>query len=174
VLFRYQHLLACRTSTDLNEEQRKKLQTPYHVAFQEVTFNLAFAAASRASQTAQNAEEFFGNRIAMVYAKLKKFTGPAERLWDAIKEHNQGAGHWMSSYAPGEPVDHPPLQAADIWAYSLGHLQEKQDRGKPEARIAFQVFLRSTYLSQGLGHKSFTFFDRREMLLRLGELPEME
>ncbi|HZQ22547.1 MAG TPA: hypothetical protein VFA89_07075, partial [Terriglobales bacterium] len=82
--------------------------------------------------------------------------------------------NWMGSYTPGEPADYPPLQVADIWAYSLGHLQEKQDIGKAEAKTAFQVFLRSTYLSQGLGHKYFTFFDRRELLLRLGELPEME
>jgi hypothetical protein len=29
-------------------------------------------------------------------------------------------------------------------------------------------------LNQGLGHNFFTFFDRREMLMRLGELPAME
>jgi hypothetical protein len=137
-----------------------------------VTFQLASAAANRALQTAQQAEEFFGNRIAMVYAKLKKFTGPAEELWHLIKEYNAGAGNWMSSYTPGEPADYPPLQAADIWAYSLGVCQEKQGKAREEAKIAFNAFLHATYLSQGLGHKFFTFFDRKEMLLRLGEFPQ--
>jgi hypothetical protein len=158
----------------LTKDQRDKLVSPYHVAFQEVTFNLAFAAANRALKTSQQAEEFFGNRIAMVYAKLKKFTGPAEELWEAIKKHNVAAGNWMSSYTPGEPADYPPLQAADILAYSLGHLQEKQKQAKDEARMAFNVFVNATFLTQNLGHTHFTFFDRKEMLLRLGELPEME
>ena len=156
----------------LNESQRKKLQSTYHVAFQEVTFNLGFAAANRALQTAKQAEDFFNSRIAMVYAKLKKFTGPAEMLWDAIKEHN-ATGLWMGSYSAGEPADLVPLQVADIFAYSLGHIKEKQKAAKEEARIAFKTFLHATYLNQGLGHRFFTFFDRRELLLRLGELPEM-
>lgn len=165
--------VSLRDFNGLNREQQKKLQSPYHVAFQEVTFNLASAAANRALQSAQRAEEFFSNRITMVYAKLQKITGPAEKLWDAIKQHNVAAGNWMDSYTTGEPADLPPLQAADIWAYSLGHMQERQRAAKEEARLAFTVMLHATYLSQGLGHKCFTFFDRKEMLLRLGELPEM-
>jgi Protein of unknown function (DUF3800) len=158
----------------LTEEQQEKLQSPYHIAFQEVTFNLASAAANRALQTAQRAEEFFGNQISMTYAKLKKVTGPAEELWNAIKEHNPGAGHWMGSYTVGEPIDFPPLQTADIWAYTIGHMQEKQKTAKEEAQIAFRFFLNATFRNQSLGNKYFTFFDRKEMLLRLGELPEME
>lgn len=165
--------VSLRDFNGLTEEQRTKLQSPYHIAFQEVTFNLAFAAANRALQTATAREEFFGNRIAMVYAKLRKFTGPAEKLWDAIKEHNIAAGNWMSSYTPAEPADYPPLQVADILAYCLGHIQEKQKAAKEEAKMAFDVFLHATYLNQGLGHKFFTFFDRKEMLLRLGELTEV-
>ncbi len=110
----------------------------------------------------------------MVYAKLKKFTGPAAELWDAIKQHNPAVGNRMSSYASDEPADYPPLQAADLWAYSLGHKQEKQSLAKEEAQIGFRFFLKATHITQGLGHKFFTFFDRKEMLLRLGELPEME
>ncbi|HVB54906.1 MAG TPA: DUF3800 domain-containing protein [Candidatus Acidoferrales bacterium] len=166
--------VSLRDFNSLRDEHRSQLKNPYDVAFQEVTFNLAAAAANRALQTAQEREEFFGNRIAMVYAKLKKFTGPAEKLWDAIKEFNPGVGNWMSSYTPGEPADYPPLQVADIWAYTLGHLQEKQQSGKEEARIAFKTFVHATFLNQGLGHNYFTFFDRREILSRLGQLPEME
>lgn len=153
-------------------DQRKKLVSPYHVCFQEVTFNLAFAAAKKALQSAKCREEFFDNRVSMVYAKLKKFTGPAEELWNAVKQHNPQAGNWMSSYTPGEPAHHPPLQAADIYAYSLGHMIEHKPPKKTEAETAFQFFVDLTFDSQKLGHKFFTRFDRNEMLMRLGEAPE--
>src|SRR5438874_13337456 len=74
----------------------------------------------------------------------------------------------------GEPTDFPPLQAADIWAYTIGHMQEKQKTAKEEAQIAFRFFLNATFRNQSLGNKYFTFFDRKEMMLRLGELPEMK
>ena len=153
-------------------DQRKKLVSPYHVCFQEVTFNLAFAAANKALQSAKSREEFFDNRVSMVYAKLKKFTGPAEELWNAVRQHNPQAGNWMSSYAPGEPADHPPLQAADIYAYSLGHMIEHKPPKKTEAETAFNFFVDLTFDSQKLGHKFFTRFDRNEMLMRLGEASE--
>ena len=156
----------------LDESQRQKLGTPYHIAFQQVTFDIASAAANKALQTAKQREEFFDNRVAMVYAKLKKFTGPAETLWNAIKEYNPTAGNWMSSYTPGEPADYPPLQAADIWAYSLGHLLEHRPPKKIEAKIAADFFVEATYLNQQLGYRFFTRFDRQEMLLRLGEISE--
>lgn len=175
--------VSLRDFNSLTPAQQTQLVSPYHVAFQEVTFNIAFAAANCALQTAKEGEEFFGNRVAMVYAKLRKFTGPAGELWDAIKDaHAQaelasgvpfpGAGHWMGSYTPAEPADFPPLQAADIWAYSLGHRSEKAlGVPKEEAVMASDFFVKATFLSQGLGYKFYTFFDRKEMLLRLGELP---
>jgi hypothetical protein len=147
----------------LTEVQREKLESPYHVAFQEVTFNIAFATANKGLQTAKQVEDFFGNRVAMTYAKLKKVTGPAEKLWEAIKAGNPAAGNWMSSYAVAEPFDTPPLQAIDIWAYSLGHMQEYHPPKRIEARIAFDFFVHSTFQNQNLGHKFFTFFDRKEM-----------
>jgi hypothetical protein len=156
----------------LTEDQRNKLVSPYHTAFQEVTFNLAFAAANKALQSAKTTDQFFGNTVAMVYAKLKKFTGPAEELWDAVKLHNRAAGNWMGSFTSGEPTDHPALQAADIWAYSLGHMIEHKPPKKVEADIAFEFFVSLTWDNQKLGHKFFTRFDRNEMLMRLGEVPK--
>ena len=156
----------------LTDDQRRKLESPYHVAFQEVTFNIASAAANKALQTAKQAEDFFDNRVAMLYAKLKKFTGPAELLWNAIKKHNPAAGNWMSSYTPAEPREYPPLQAADIWAYSLGHMQEHHPPKKREAVRAFDFFVNLTFINQNLGHNFFTFFDREKLLSVLGEPPE--
>src|SRR5258708_10023947 len=77
-----------------------------------------------------------------------------------------------SSYTPGEPADHPPLQAADIYAYSLGHMIEHKPPKKTEAETAFNFFVDLTFDSQKLGHKFFTRFDRNAMLMRLGEAPE--
>jgi hypothetical protein len=159
---------------ELTEDQRTRLVSPYHIAFQEVTFNIAFAAANKAMQSAKSTQEFFGNRAAMVYAKLKKFTGPAKQLWDAIKEFNPAAGNWMSSYTPGEPSDYPPLQAADMWAYSLGHMIEHKPPKKKEAEIAFNFFVHAaTSPDQALGHRFYTHFDRNELLTRLGETPKL-
>jgi hypothetical protein len=132
-----------------------------------VTLNLAFAASNKALLTATEPEESLANKVAMVYAKLRKFTGPAEELWNAIKEHNL-SGHWMSSYTPGDPKDYPALQAADIWAYSLGHVHEHQPPKKQEAKIAFDFFMDAASFGYELGHRFYTFFDRKEMLTRLG------
>ncbi len=136
-----------------------------------MTFNLALAAANKALQSAHNREEFFGNHVEMFYAKLKKYTGPAEELWNAVKKHNVSAGNWMGSYTPAEPADLPPLQVTDIWAYSLGHMIEHKPPKKVEAETTFRFFVQLTFDSQKLGHKFFTRFDRNEMLLRLGEAP---
>ena len=76
----------------------------------------------------------------MVYAKFRGFTGPARDLWDAIKRVNM-FGHWMDFYTVGDPLEFPPLQAADIWAYSIGNLGEQRESAKPEAARALQVFV---------------------------------
>lgn len=165
----------------LTKEQQKGLVSPYHVAFQEVTFSIAFATANKALQSAETALEFFGNKVEMVYAKLKKFTGPARELWNVIKDAHAenspgaglpGVGHWMRSYTPGDPSDHLPLQVADIWAYSLGRMIQQRGRRArpiPEAQLAFDFFVKATHQSQHFGHKHYTHFDRNEMLIRLGE-----
>jgi hypothetical protein len=70
----------------LSGPQQKKLVSPYHIAFQEVTFNLALATANKALQSAKSADEFFKNRVNMVYARLRGFAGPAGELWNASKQ----------------------------------------------------------------------------------------
>jgi hypothetical protein len=142
---------------NLSESQKSRLRSPYFVAFQEVTYNMAFATALLGPQ----------ERVSMVYAKLKKFTGPAEGLWNAIKEANL-VGHSMAIYTPAEPLQAVPLQAADIWAYSLGHHGEHNPPKKKEAHFAYQRFV-SMALSNVDGPKFFTYFDRAQLLAKLGE-----
>lgn len=165
--------ISLRDFNGLTELQRGRLVSPYHVVFQQVTFDIGFAVVNKALQTAKQREDFVQNRVAMVYAKLKKYTGPAEELWNAVKEHNF-TGQWMSSFTIGEPADYPPLQAADILAYSLGHMQEHHPPKKTEAVIAFDFFVDMTFASQHLGHAFFTFFDRNRLLTSLGEMPDMD
>jgi hypothetical protein len=154
---------------NLPDYNRKALGLPYYVAFQEVTANMAFAFTSLAMSSAKSEEELYCSGVSMVYAKLKKFTGPGRELWNQIKEANM-FGHWMSSYIPGAPIDHPPLQAADIWAYSLGRMGEHGRPIKEEAELAFNFFGELAFAAaRKHGGRFFSLMDKQEMLDRQGE-----
>jgi hypothetical protein len=169
----------------LTNEQKTLCRSPYYLAFQAVTSNMGFAAASidldQKLTAAKRAvlmnlsidpkEVNTTATVSMVYAKLKKFTGPAEELWNAIKDTNV-FGAWMSSYTPGEPKDYPPLQAADIWAYSLGHFGEHNPPKKEEAKLALSFFVdRAMQCTHGAHW--FTFLDREQILINIGRLNEI-
>jgi len=172
----------------LTSDQQSVCKGPYYLAFQAVTSNMGFAVASmdlsmevakaKADWGAANAglpvDETYipsPSKVSMVYAKLKGFTGPAEELWNAIKNVNM-FGLWMSSYTPGDPADYPPLQAADIWAYSLGHMGEHQPPKTTEAETAIKLFvtqaMRATH-----GHHWFTYLDRAQILIRIGQFNDI-
>lgn len=126
---------------NLGDSQRERLRTPYFVAFQQVTYDIAFATALVGPQ----------EKVSMVYAKLKKFTGLAEELWNATKKANL-VGYWMDKYTPAEPLQARPLQAPK----------------KKEAQLAYQRLV-SMALTNVEGPKFFTYFDRRHLLEKLGE-----
>jgi Protein of unknown function (DUF3800) len=156
---------------ELTENQKTKFgNSPYYLAFQEVTANIVWASINASlSEMTEKPDSFVGG-ISMVYAQLKKFTGPAEGLWDTMKERSP-LGHWMSSYTRGDPKDFPPLQAADIWAYSLGRLGEFQPSGKIEADIAFDFFGNlASQAAEKHGHPFFSLLDKRQILIRLGKV----
>jgi hypothetical protein len=168
---------------ELTIEQQRMCRDPYYLAFQAVTSNLGFAVGSKdlglkvekarldviAEQMGLPIEEYdyvSPASVSMVYAKFRGFTGPARELWDAIRRANM-FGHWMGSYTVGEPLEHPPLQAADIWAYSIGNVGERRESAKPEAGRALQVCTKLAMKAQH-GHHWFTLFDRTEILRRIG------
>jgi len=130
---------------------------PYHVAFQTVTHEMAFAGALMS---------YPPEPISMVYARLKGYTGKAMQLWDAIKEYNL-YGLWMGSFTPGDPKDYSQLQAADLWAYELGAYWHDKNRW------AFQEIVRHALKMAG-GHRFFQLCDKKFMLGALGELDETE
>lgn len=168
----------------LTSAQQSACKSPYYLAFQAVTSNMGFAAASiDLSMKREKAEKAISDNlpmdeadyvspatVSMVYAKLRKFTGLAEELWNGIKDANM-FGHWMSSYTAAEPDDYPPLQAADIWAYSLGHMGEHQPPKKIEAETALNVFVEQA-MKTAHGAHWFTFFDRKQILIRIGQFSD--
>lgn len=160
---------------NLTLEQQRKCRDPYYLAFQTVTSNLGFAVGSKdlsikieraradvdAEKKGLPLEEWdyaTPATVSMVYAKFRGFTGPAEELWNALKSVNM-FGYWMASYTIGEPTDHPPLQAADIWAYSIGNLGERRDAATPEAGNALTIFVKLAMKARH-GHHWFTRVDR--------------
>jgi hypothetical protein len=167
----------------LTPEQQLMCRDPYYLAFQAVTSNLGFAAGSvdlgikvdraRADVEAEKLglpledwDYASPSTVSMIYAKFRGFTGPAEELWNALKSVNM-FGYWMASYSTGEPLDHPPLQAADIWAYSIGNLGERQDAVSPEAAHALKVFVKLAMKARH-GHHWFTHLDQEQILRRIG------
>ena len=145
------------------EAQRISLGAdPYYVAFQEVTHQMAFGGALIAWPP---------EPISMVYACLRKYTAKSMELWEAIKTHNL-YGHRMSSFAPGDPKDYTPLEAADLWAYELGkHFEYVLPNGR-DWRLPFVEIVRYA-LKKGGGHKFFQLCDRDFMLGVLGELEDV-
>jgi hypothetical protein len=149
----------------LTENQRIQLghdkQEPYYVVFQAVTQILAFEAALK---------KYPPDKLSMIYAKLRKFTGVAEELWHSMQGQTVH-GVTMSSYARGDPADHTPLQAADLWAYELGHhfhyiLPNSKPWRHPFKRLvemASKTTLSGTFL---------TYLGRMELQGILGESPE--
>ena len=146
----------------LTAEQQSQLKGPYYVAFQQVSFQIGFAATMLALHSSNPLE----HSVSMSYARLKKFTGPAEQLWQAIKKHNPHVGPWMGSYTAADPIDCLPLQAADIWAYSLGHMHEHHPAKNYEAGVAYQFFLREA-MKHEIGHSFYEVFDRETLLTKL-------
>ena len=136
-------------------------EEPYFVVFQSCTRELAFAAALAEVQRMHTPTDS-AETISMVYAKLKKCTGKAEVLWKEMRGHTL-LGNWMGCYTVGEPPDHTPLQAADLWAYELGHhfhkiLPEGMKWRYPFRRLAQKAMMASQ------GHKFFSYFGRAELL----------
>jgi hypothetical protein len=150
-----------RDFNDLSKDQKQRLNGPYFAAFQEVTYNLAFGAALIDYRSA----------LAMCYAKLKKFTGPAEAWWHGIKEINPVVGRVMGSYARAEPRDESALQAADIFAYSIGRTAESDPRKSAEATLTMRLFDHLIW-HKSPGNKCFVVLNRKELLDRLGESDE--
>ncbi len=143
----------------LTKEQRTSYLSPYYVAFQTVTRGAAIEAVFEQPH----------EKVAMVYAYQEEFGanegGRAEQLWHAMKKYYEH-GNRMGSYAPGEPADLAPLQAADIFAYELSHEFESRVK-RPNAEMRWG--LRQIVSMYNIPSPQIRLFDRKELLRTIKE-----
>ncbi len=141
----------------LSPDSQSALISPYNVVFQATTHQLGFAA---------GLASYPPERVRMIYAAGGQYKH-AQELWNAIRRYNL-YGYWMESISSGNPRTEIPLQAADIWAYELGHhfgyIIPKQ---KP-FRWPF-VQITNLAIQTSLGHKFFEYFDGKTLLSIIGE-----
>ncbi len=146
----------------LSESQRERLgRDPYFVVFQEYTNQMALANAL---------VEYPPHPVSMVYAKLNKYVGKAEELWNALRIFNPMCGQFMNSFLADEPRTCSPLQAADIWAYELGHHFGRTLPLNKVWRWPFEAIVNQARQQTNRGHgKFFTLCDRQFMLRVLND-----
>jgi hypothetical protein len=137
----------------LSEAAQKHYRDSHFIAFQPLTFNLAVAA--------QFMDPFAlgPGPVTMVYAHHPEHSNglaSTHHLWDSMREHNRMVAMFMQGYVSDSPGDCTPLQAADLWAYELGHHFERiRPEGKPP-RWAFQEFVKMG-LNYSFTHNFITY-----------------
>ena len=69
--------------------------------------------------------------------------GGVKHLWEAMRKNSpEFVSAFMGEYATDAPRDDPRLQAADLWAYQLGHHFEVVRPAGREPEYAFKHFVR--------------------------------
>ena len=130
---------------------KAKLRDPHFMAFQPLTYNIAVAAGM----------EMPPGRVTMMYAHHPEHSvglANTEDLWHFVRRYNPIIAWFMESYVCGEPKDHSPLQAADLWAYELGHHFEVIRPAKKTHRWPFQQFVQMG-LNYSFTHDFVTYHD---------------
>jgi hypothetical protein len=121
------------------------------MAFQPLTYNIAVAARM----------EMPPGRVTMVYAHHPEHSvglANTEDLWHRLRRYNPIIAWFMESYVCGNPKDFLPLQAADLWAYELGHHFEIIRPAKKAHRWPFQQFVQMG-LNYSFTHDFLTYHD---------------
>lgn len=139
----------------LPERTQELFRDAHFIAFQPLTYNIAVAASMM-----DPLKEGPGP-VTMVYAHHPEHSiGPAStgRLWEAMRIHNRIVAMFMQAHISESPRDCTPLQAADLWAYELGHHFERirPNSGKP--RWAFRQLV-TMGLNYSFTHDFITFQD---------------
>lgn len=134
-----------------SSSRKAKLKDPYFMAFQPLTWNLVVAASL----------EMPPGPVLMVFARHPEHSqgrGNSEQLWDAFRRGNPIVAPFMESYETMEPKDCTPLQAADLWAYELGHHFEVIRPACMEPRWPFKQFVEMGLKDQ-FTHDFITLYD---------------
>jgi hypothetical protein len=142
-----------RGADALSESVQKHYRDSHFIAFQPLTYNIAVAA------------EFIDpfrlgpGPVTMVYAHHPEHSNglsSTKHLWEAMRKHDRTVALFMQEYISDTPKDCTPLQAADLWAYELGHHFERiRPQGKPP-RWAFREFVRMG-LNYSFTHNFITY-----------------
>jgi hypothetical protein len=156
------------------EHVQKRNRDAHFIAFQSLTYNIAVAA---------NFIDPFGRGpgpVTMVYAHHPEHSSglaSTGKLWDALREHNRMVALFMQSYISDTPRDCTPLQAADLWAYELGHHFERIRPLAKKPRWPFRQFV-ALGLNYRFTHDFISYHDmhglsglgRMSRFQRLGEI----
>jgi Protein of unknown function (DUF3800) len=136
----------------LSEQVQRTYRDSHFIAFQPLTYHIAVAANMVDPMTGPGP-------VTMVYAHHPEHShglANTKKLWEALREHNQIVALVMQSYVSETPRDCTPLQAADLWAYELGHHFERiRPEGEPP-RWPFQEFVKMG-LNYSFAHNFITY-----------------
>lgn len=144
-------VVSVRDFNSFDPNLQAKLRDPQFMAFQPLTYNIAVAAGM----------EMPPGRVTMMYAHHPEHSvglANTEDLWHFVRKYNPIIAWFMESYVSGEPKEHSPLQAADLWAYELGHHFEVIRPAKKKPRWPFQQFVEMG-LNYSFTHDFITYQD---------------
>jgi hypothetical protein len=146
-------VVSTRDFDALGEQSKSRLRDPYMVAFQALTYNVAVAAALADPP----------GRVTMVYAHHPEHSeglANSRDLWLALRNANHTVSFVMETYQSGTPGTCLQLQAADLWAYELGHHFDVMRPAKRHPRWAFQRFVEMGLDYSLFGHNFITYRDK--------------
>jgi hypothetical protein len=138
----------------LSEPVQRHYRDAHFIAFQPLTYHIAVAA-----NMMSPVEGPGPGPVTMVYAHHPQHSqglASTGKFWDAIREHNQIIALSMHSHVSETPTDCTPLQAADLWAYELGHHFERIRPNGKAPRWAFREFVKMG-LNYSFTHNFITY-----------------
>src|SRR6267154_1372081 len=146
-------VIMLRGADAVSERVQTHYRDAHFIAFQPLTYHIAVAA-NMMDPAGQGP-----GPVTMVYAHHPEHSdglANTEKLWEAMREHNRMVALMMQSYVSETPKNCAPLQAADLWAYELGHHFERiRPDGKPP-RWAFRQFVEMG-LNYSFAHNFITY-----------------
>jgi hypothetical protein len=146
-------VVSTRDFDALDERSKSRLRDPYMVAFQSLTYNIAVAAA-----LADNP-----GLVTMTYAHHPEHSeglANSRGLWLAVRKANHMVSFVMEAYESGTPRTCVQLQAADLWAYELGHHFDVIRPQKRQPRYGFERFVEIGLNYSLFAHNFITYRDK--------------
>jgi hypothetical protein len=163
-----------RGPDSLSEGVQKHYRDAHFITFQSLTYNIAAAAEF------MNPFRLGPGPVTMVYAHHPEHSNglsSTKHLWEKMRHHNPIVALFMQAYVSDMPKDCTPLQAADLWAYELGHHFERIRPLAKELRWPFRQFV-ALGLNFRFTHDFISYHDKHGLsglgnmsrVQRLGEI----